>query len=192
MKKLLKWLRLGALLTSLVLLTVLDGFIARQGFADEPGVKVQRQFDAAGRVLRDQQVDEQNRPHGLLREFYANGVVRYQAQFVEGRREGLEKNFREDASLSRLAYVDGQGRELASAALLADGRLGSLREQARTLRRWGVGRLVESEGDDPQPFHLQVRPAIVDIVGEQWLQRLDQHNRDDDTDVMEEEDDAAA
>ena len=33
---------------------------------------------------------------------------------------------------------------------------------------------------DPQPFHLRVRPAIVDIVSETWLQRLDQHNRDDD------------
>ena len=66
--------------------------------------------------------------------------------------------------------------------------VGSLRELARTLRRWGVGRLVESEGDDPQPFHLQVRPAIVDIVGEQWLQRLDQHNRDE---APDEGDDAA-
>ena len=77
--------------------------------------------------------------------------------------------------------------------------VGSLRELARTLRRWGVGRLVESEGDDPQPFHLQVRPAIVDIVGEQWLQRLDQHNRDEAPDqgddaetVTMEDDDAAA
>ena len=76
--------------------------------------------------------------------------------------------------------------------------VGSLRELARTLRRWGVGRLVESEGDDPQPFHLQVRPAIVDIVGEQWLQRLDQHNRDeapeqgDDAETVTMEDDDAA
>ena len=76
---------------------------------------------------------------------------------------------------------------------------GSLRELARTLRRWGVGRLVDSEADDPQPFHLQVRPAIVDIVGEHWLQRLDQHNRDDDAadtggdvDAAAEDDDAAA
>ncbi|WP_298576427.1 DUF4194 domain-containing protein [uncultured Luteimonas sp.] len=79
--------------------------------------------------------------------------------------------------------------------------IGSLRELARTLRRWGVGRLVDSEADDPQPFHLQVRPAIVDIVGEHWLQRLDQHNRDDDPGDSEpgieceaaaEDDDAAA
>ena len=76
---------------------------------------------------------------------------------------------------------------------------GGLRELARTLRRWGVARLVESEGDDPQPFHLQVRPAIVDIVGEHWLQRLDQHNRDEAQDegdeaeaVTTEGDDAAA
>ncbi|EIL91710.1 MULTISPECIES: DUF4194 domain-containing protein [Rhodanobacter] len=81
--------------------------------------------------------------------------------------------------------------------------VGTLRTLVRTLKRWGVCRLVDTEGDDPQPFHLRVRPAIVEIVGEQWLQRLDQHNRDDDipdearddadtdTDVTE-DDDAAA
>lgn len=57
--------------------------------------------------------------------------------------------------------------------------VGALRALARTLRRWGCVRLVESEPDDAQPFHLRVRPAIVEIVGEAWLQRLDQHNRDD-------------
>ncbi len=70
--------------------------------------------------------------------------------------------------------------------------VGALRMLARTLKRWGVCRLVESEGDDPQPFHLRVRPAIVEIVGEQWLQRLDQHNRDDDAELETEDDDAAA
>ena len=70
---------------------------------------------------------------------------------------------------------------------------GELRDLARTLRRWGVCRLVDSEADDPQPFHLRVRPAIIEIVGEQWLQRLDQHNRDDDdADGIAEDDDAAA
>ena len=73
---------------------------------------------------------------------------------------------------------------------------GALRDLARTLRRWGVCRLVDSDHDDPQPFHLLVRPAIVEIVGEQWLQRLDQHNRDDagdDTDAdTTEVDDATA
>ena len=59
---------------------------------------------------------------------------------------------------------------------------GALRTLARTLRRWGVCRLVDSEADDPQPFHLRVRPAIVEVVGETWLQRLDQHNRDEDED----------
>lgn len=132
MKKRLQWLRFRARLL-VVLLAVSGGFLALQGVAEETRLGVQRQFDAAGRVLRDQQVDEHGRPHGLLREFYANGVVRYQAEFVEGRREGLEKNFREDASLSRLAYVDAQGRELASAALLADGRLSSLRCADRPL-----------------------------------------------------------
>ena len=71
--------------------------------------------------------------------------------------------------------------------------IGALRTLARTFRRWGVCRLVDSEGDDPQPFHLRVRPAIVDIAGEQWLQRLDQHNRDDaEADDAMEDDDATA
>jgi hypothetical protein len=67
--------------------------------------------------------------------------------------------------------------------------VGTLRALARTLKRWGACRLVESEADDPQPFHLRVRPAVVEIVGERWLQRLDQHNRDDD---MPDEDRAEA
>lgn len=70
--------------------------------------------------------------------------------------------------------------------------VGELRELVRSLKRWGVCRLVDSEPDDPQPFHLRVRPAIVEIVGEQWLQRLDQHNRGDDADGTTEDDDAAA
>ena len=70
--------------------------------------------------------------------------------------------------------------------------VGTLRTLARTLKRWGVCRLVDSESDDPQPFHLRVRPAIVEIVGEQWLQRLDQHNRDEQDDTDMEDEDAAA
>lgn len=77
--------------------------------------------------------------------------------------------------------------------------IGALRMLAGTLRRWGCCRLVEGESDDLQPFHLMVRPAIVDIVGEQWLQRLDQHNLDDDdgdgdgdSDAAHGEDDDAA
>ncbi|MCX7515065.1 DUF4194 domain-containing protein [Frateuria sp. STR12] len=72
--------------------------------------------------------------------------------------------------------------------------VGALRSLARTLKRWGVCRRVDSEADDPQPFHLRVRPAIVEVVGEQWLQRLDQHNRDGDEDAAEstEDDDATA
>ena len=54
--------------------------------------------------------------------------------------------------------------------------VGLLRTLVRTLRRWSVCRLVDGEPDDPQPFRILVRPAIVDIVGAQWLQRLDQHN----------------
>jgi hypothetical protein len=58
--------------------------------------------------------------------------------------------------------------------------VGTLRLLVRALKRWSVCRLLEREGDDPQPFRILVRPAIVEIVGAQWLQRLDQHNRDDD------------
>jgi hypothetical protein len=60
--------------------------------------------------------------------------------------------------------------------------LGPLRDTLRMLRRWSVCKTVECEPDDPQPFRILVRPAIVEIVGAQWLQRLDQHNRDDDED----------
>lgn len=70
--------------------------------------------------------------------------------------------------------------------------IGPLRALAATLRRWAVCRLVEGESNELQPFHLLVRPAIVDIVGEQWLQRLDQHNLDDVADEATEDDDAAA
>jgi len=68
------------------------------------------------------------------------------------------------------AYPAFSGRQMPD--------VGTLRLLARTLKRWGGCRLVETEGDDPQPFHLLVRPAIVEIVGEHWLQRLDQHNQD--------------
>ena len=71
---------------------------------------------------------------------------------------------------------------------------GILRTLAKTLRRWGVSRLVDSEPDDPQPFYLMVRPAIVDVVGEQWLHRLDQHNRDEggSEDILAKDEDAAS
>ncbi len=65
--------------------------------------------------------------------------------------------------------------------------VGELRVLLKSLRRWSVSRLVECEADDPQPFRILVRPAIVEIVGAQWLQRLDQHNLEDD-DAMEADD----
>jgi hypothetical protein len=108
----------------------------------------------------------------------------------------------------RQGQVEDQGEvivelpELQEAYPALSGRgmpdVGALRALARTLKRWGVCRLVDSEADDPQPFHLRVRPAIVEIVGEQWLQRLDQHRGDDDRtdtnadDDATEDDDAAA
>lgn len=68
--------------------------------------------------------------------------------------------------------------------------VGQLRALVKALKRWSVCRQVESEPDDPQPFTIMVRPAIVEIVGTQWLQRLDQHNRDDEG--VEEHDDVSA
>jgi hypothetical protein len=72
--------------------------------------------------------------------------------------------------------------------------VGQLRALSRSLRRWGVARLVDAEPENPQPFHIEVRPAIVDVVGEHWLQRLDQFNSDDDDDgaIVAEDDDATA
>lgn len=107
----------------------------------------------------------------------------------------------------RQGQVEEQGEvivelpELQEAYQALSGRtmpdVGALRALTRTLKRWGVCRLVESETEGPQPFHLRVRPAIVEIVGEQWLQRLDQHRGDDertdaDADDATEDDDAAA
>lgn len=153
------------LVAQLLLLVVLDGFVVGPTRADEP--QVRRQFDGAGRVLRDQQLDDQGRPHGLMREFYPNGVVRYQTQYVEGRREGLERYFREDASLSRLAYVDAQGRELASVALLADGRLTSLHCGDRP---WLEGRDTSWCGFDGKPGEVTLHDESGRVTArETWL-----------------------
>ncbi|WP_407352313.1 DUF4194 domain-containing protein [Luteimonas sp. R10] len=111
---------------------------------------------------------------------------RYDEAFRQGR---IEEHGEVVAELPEVqeAYQALAGRAMPE--------VGALRQLGRALRRWGVCRLVESEGDDPQPFHLLVRPAIVEIVGEQWLQRLDQHNADDadeGDDAAAEDDDAAA
>ncbi|QSX75926.1 DUF4194 domain-containing protein [Lysobacter arenosi] len=68
------------------------------------------------------------------------------------------------------AYQSLTGRELPET--------GALRSQLRALKRWSVCRTTECDPGDPQPFRILVRPAIVEIVGAQWLQRLDQHNTD--------------
>lgn len=95
---------------------------------------------------------------------------------------------RYDAAM-RQGQIEDQGEvivelpELQEAYQAMTGRpmpeLGPLRETLRMLRRWAVCRTIDCEPDDPQPFRIVVRPAIVEIVGAQWLQRLDQHNRDD-------------
>lgn len=68
--------------------------------------------------------------------------------------------------------------------------VGQLRALVKALKRWSVCRQVESEPDDPQPFKIMIRPAIVEIVDTQWLQRLDQHNRNGED--VEEHDDVSA
>ncbi|RRN79872.1 MULTISPECIES: DUF4194 domain-containing protein [Pseudoxanthomonas] len=92
-------------------------------------------------------------------------------RYDEGMKQGL---------VEELGEVVVELPELQEAWPALTGRpmpeVGALRALAATARRWGVCRLVEGEPDDLQPFHLVVRPAIVDIVGEQWLHRLDQHN----------------
>ncbi len=95
---------------------------------------------------------------------------------------------RYDAAM-RQGQIEDQGEvivelpELQEAYQAMTGRpmpeLGPLRETLRMLRRWSVCKTIDCEPDDPQPFRILVRPAIVEIVGAQWLQRLDQHNRDD-------------
>jgi len=77
------------------------------------------------------------------------------------------------------AYRTLTARELPDA--------GALRLLLKTLRRWSVCRTIDAEPGDAQPFRVLVRPAIVEIVGTQWLQRLDQHNRDD-ADAQEDDD----
>ena len=57
--------------------------------------------------------------------------------------------------------------------------IGTLRDLLRTARRWALCREEDCEPGDLQPFRIVVRPAIVEIIGPQWLQRLDQHNLDE-------------
>lgn len=90
----------------------------------------------------------------------------------------------------RQGQVEDQGEVLVELAELQEawqqmtGRAmpdtSSLRALLRSLRRWSLCREIDSEPDDPQPFQIMVRPAIVEIAGPQWLQRLDQHNIEDD------------
>ncbi len=57
--------------------------------------------------------------------------------------------------------------------------IGPLRQLLRQLRRWQVLRLAEDESHDGQPFHIVIRPAICELLGEQWLQRLALHQGDE-------------
>ncbi len=60
--------------------------------------------------------------------------------------------------------------------------LAVLRGLLRTARRWALCRIDDALPGDTQPFRIAIRPAIVEIVGAHWLQRLDQYRRGDDDD----------
>ena len=95
-------------------------------------------------------------------------------RYDEGMRQGRVQDDGEvlvEIEELREAYKGLTGRDLDTG--------GALRAQLVTLRRWGVARQEDTPVDDPQPFAIVVRPAIVDVVGEQWLQRLAQHGTDD-------------
>jgi hypothetical protein len=95
-------------------------------------------------------------------------------RYDEGMRQGRVQDDGEvlvDLEELREAYKGLTGRDLDTG--------NSLRNQLITLKRWGVARMEDTPPDDPQPFAVCIRPAIVDIVGEQWLQRLAQHGVDD-------------
>lgn len=98
---------------------------------------------------------------------------RYDEAMRQGRVEDLGEVMVELPELQE-AYPALTGRPMPET--------GPLRELLKTLKRWAVCRLQDPEPDDPQPFRIAVRPAIVEIVGALWLQRLDQHNRDEDED----------
>jgi Domain of unknown function (DUF4194) len=66
----------------------------------------------------------------------------------------------------------------------------ALRGLVANLKRWGIARIEEAEPGDTQPFMVIVRPAIVEVLGERWLQRLDQHAVKDDDEA--EADDVSA
>lgn len=106
-------------------------------------------------------------------------------RYDEAMRQGLVEDHGDvlvDLPDLQEAYRALTARELPDA--------GALRLLLKTLRRWSVCRTIDAEPGDAQPFRVLVRPAIVEIVGTQWLQRLDQHNRDDAE--AEEDDDVSA
>ncbi len=63
----------------------------------------------------------------------------------------------------------------------------ALRQLAQVLKRWSLVQVDEEEADAHQPFRIIIRPAICEVLGEQWLQRLRQHQADDGSDADETE-----
>lgn len=127
---------------------------------------IRRQYDGAGRLLREFQVDAAGNLHGDLREFYSTGTVRYQMAHVDGRRMGLEKFYRTDGGLSRIAWIDANGRERAAASFLADGQLSNLQCGHRPLleeldRQWC--------GFAGQPSEVVLHGEHGPVRQESWL-----------------------
>lgn len=96
-------------------------------------------------------------------------------QYDEAMRQGQVEDHGD--VLIELPELQEAYQGLTSRELPEGGALGAL---LKSLKRWSVCKTIDCEPGDPQPFRVLVRPAIVEIVGEQWLQRLDQHSRDED------------
>lgn len=86
--------------------------------------------------------------------------------------------------------------ELDEMYKLATGRAfppkGELRPLLVTMKRWGLIRIIEDEVDmdvpgADQPYHVAIRPGIVDVLGESALMRLAQWAPQDEEALPEEE-----
>jgi len=70
-------------------------------------------LDDAGFPIRAMACDRDGLPHGLEREWHANGRVRYEARYVHGLQHGLQRQWDEHGRiLVRTRFVRGTGLDL--------------------------------------------------------------------------------
>ncbi|MCK9193616.1 MAG: DUF4194 domain-containing protein [Nevskia sp.] len=62
-------------------------------------------------------------------------------------------------------HRDLTGRELP-------GGVGDMRALFQPMKRWGLAKLINTDGDDEQPFVVSILPAIDVLVNENWLTRI--------------------